>query len=52
MSTFDRIDESDKSLGTLRVQYDYLKAYLMICKDTPDYGAITGICKNYIAYPV
>lgn len=58
----DRLDEAldyfskmkcdTEKLGSLKVQYDYLHAYLSLYNEKGDYTVTKSICMNYLAYPV
>jgi hypothetical protein len=60
----DRFDESLKLInceslknwkfesGVMKVQFDYLKAYLSLYTDGPKFETAENICRDYLAYPV
>jgi hypothetical protein len=49
---FSKMKCDTEELGSLRVQYDYLHAYLSLYNEKGDYTVTKTICMKYLAYPV
>ena len=52
LAIYPKINQEDLEGRELRVQYDYLTAYLDLYNDYPNFVKAREICGEYLAYPV
>lgn len=52
LKIYEKINSEDLEGHELKIQYDYLTAYLDLYSDYPNFTKARKICEDYLAYPV